>query len=215
VHTARPRLVPFVAPSTPRPNERKGDARNGTTIALQVDSWARPVGTLMKTAEPHSSSGDRRRSAMDRRNARCCFARGQSLVELALVLPILLMLLVGIIEIGRFAYYSILVSNAARAGAQYGAQGLATAADTLGIQTAAQNDGLASLGVTSKQLCGCTGNSLDACPTTPPAPTCGAPNHPLVYVQVKATGTFNPLFNYPGLPGAIPVNSTEQMRVAQ
>src|ERR1700730_5920845 len=66
--------------------------------------------------------------------------RGQSLVELAFVLPVLLLLLVGIIEIGRFAYYSILVSNAARAGAQYGAQSLAAAADTTGTSNAGTND---------------------------------------------------------------------------
>src|SRR5580704_13108987 len=59
---------------------------------------------------------------------------GQSLIELAFVIPFLL--LVGIIEIGRFAFYSIVVANAARAGAQYGAQSLATAADTTGISTA-------------------------------------------------------------------------------
>jgi len=66
---------------------------------------------------------------------------GQALLEVALVTPMLLLLAVGIIEIGRYAYYSILVADAARAGAQYGAQNLATAADTAGIRTAAENDG--------------------------------------------------------------------------
>ena len=140
-------------------------------------------------------------------------SRGQSLVELALVLPVLLLLLVGTIEIGRFFYYSILVSNAARAGAQYGAQSLATAADTSGIQTAAQNDAnVAGMTVTAVQQCGCTGASLNgACPAT----GCARPNSPLVYVQVTATGTFNSLLSYPGLPPSITVTSTEQMRVAQ
>ena len=74
--------------------------------------------------------------------------RGQSLVELAFVVPLLLLLLVGIIEIGRFAYYSILVSNAARAGAQYGAQSLANASDGLGIAAAANRDGQGGTGLT-------------------------------------------------------------------
>jgi Flp pilus assembly protein TadG len=138
---------------------------------------------------------------------------GQSLVELALVLPLLLLLLVGTIEIGRFAYYSILVSNAARAGAQYGAQSLITAADATGITNAAQNDGLPSLLVTPSQLCGCAGASLGACGTIPP--TCAAPNHPLVYVQVTASGSFSSLFSYPGLPPTFAITSTEKMRVAQ
>ena len=45
--------------------------------------------------------------------------RGVALVEFALVVPLLALLLVGIIEIGRFAYFSIAVANAARAGVQY------------------------------------------------------------------------------------------------
>jgi Flp pilus assembly protein TadG len=140
--------------------------------------------------------------------------RGQNLVELALVTPLLMLLLVGIIEIGRFAYYSILVANAARAGAQYGSLNLATAADINGIKAAAENDGqnLAALAVSSTQLCGCNGSSLGgACP----AAGCAAPNHPLVYVQVTASGTFNSLFGYPGLPKTFTVSRTEKMRVAQ
>jgi Flp pilus assembly protein TadG len=41
---------------------------------------------------------------------------GQSVAEMALLTPLLLLMLVGTIEIGRFAYYGIEVSNAARAG---------------------------------------------------------------------------------------------------
>ena len=148
------------------------------------------------------------------RMSRVSRTRGQSVLEFALLLPVMLLLMVGIIEVGRFAYYSILVANAARAGAQYGAQGLATAADTPGIQAAAENDGqnLAQLTVTASQQCGCNGASLSG---TCPATGCSTPNHPLVYVQVQASGTFNSLFNYPGLPPSFTVSSTEKMRVAQ
>lgn len=140
--------------------------------------------------------------------------RGQSVVELALILPLILLLLVGVIEIGRFAYYSILVASAARAGAQYGAQSLTTAADQTGISNAGQNDGqnVTGLVVTSTQQCGCSGAGLSG---TCPATGCAAPNHPLVYVKVTATGNFNPLFNYPGVSNAFAVTSVETMRVAQ
>jgi Flp pilus assembly protein TadG len=134
---------------------------------------------------------------------------GQSLVELALVLPLLLLLLVGVLEIGRFAYYDILVSNAARAGAQYGSQSLTAAADVAGIQSAAWGDGLPTLTVTSTQLCGCSAGSLGGCPT---GNVCA---QPLVYVQVTTTGIFNSLFNYPGLPPSMTMTSTVTMRVSQ
>jgi Flp pilus assembly protein TadG len=171
----------------------------------------------MKITESLNSS--RPRSSTPRPRARFGLQSGQSLVELALVLPILLLLLVGIIEIGRFSYYSILVSNAARAGAQYGAQNLITAADTRadgGIVRAAKNDGenVGPLNVTAITTCGCTGTAATlggACPAT----ACALPDHALVYVEVTASGTFNSLFNYPGLPAAISLSSTEKMRVAQ
>ena len=148
------------------------------------------------------------------RPARRAGESGQTILEVALLTPVLLLLAVGIIEIGRYAYYSILVANAARAGAQYGAQSLATAADTAGIRTAAENDGqnVAGLTVTTQQECGCTGSSIgSSCPAT----NCSSPSHALVYVQVSTSGKFNSLFKYPGIPTSITVNSTELMRVAQ
>src|SRR5689334_20807673 len=65
---------------------------------------------------------------------------GQSLVELAVLVPLLVLLLMGVIELGRYAQIAILVGNAARAGAAYGAQSLAQSADPTGIKTAAGND---------------------------------------------------------------------------
>jgi Flp pilus assembly protein TadG len=148
------------------------------------------------------------------RTSRRATQSGQALLEVALVTPLLLLLAVGIIEIGRYAYYSILVADAARAGAQYGAQNLATAADSAGIRAAAENDGqnLAALNVTVQHECGCTGSSIGGgCPAT----SCASPNHALVYVKVTVSGKFNSLFKYPGIPSSITCDSTELMRVAQ
>lgn len=44
---------------------------------------------------------------------------GQSLVEFALALPVLLLLLLGLADFGRAFYYTTIISNAARAGAAY------------------------------------------------------------------------------------------------
>lgn len=45
-------------------------------------------------------------------------SRGQSLVEMALVLPILALLLIGVFEIGMLLYAHVQVANAAREGAR-------------------------------------------------------------------------------------------------
>jgi Flp pilus assembly protein TadG len=136
---------------------------------------------------------------------------GQTVVELALLLPLLLVLLLGLIEIGRYAYFDILVSNAARAGAQYGAQSLIQAGDVNGIRTAAQNDGLAAMTITALQQCGCAAGALGGCPTGAVCP------QPLVYVQVTASDTYNSLFNFRWLPvpTQMTLSSTVTMRVSQ
>jgi Flp pilus assembly protein TadG len=137
---------------------------------------------------------------------------GQSLVEFAILTPVVLLLLVGAIEIGRLAYLSILVNNAAHAGVQYGAQNLATAADNTGMQTAALNDGqnIAGLTAAASHYCTCANGSSSSCLAT----DC-AGSHRLVYVQVNTTGVFRSMIGYPGLPASYTVNGQAVLRVAQ
>jgi Flp pilus assembly protein TadG len=152
---------------------------------------------------------------------------GQSLLEVALLTPMLLALLLGVIELGRYAYFSILVGNAARAGAAYGAQNLVLSVDIPGIQTAANNDfqnngqNTSNLLVTPPSTsCGCDSDGsvtpASSCSTAadPTAGTCPS-GHWVVMVSVTASGTINLLFNYPGIPKSLTVSNTATLRVAQ
>ena len=47
-------------------------------------------------------------------------ARGQSLVEFALVLPVFLFMLFGLVDVSRFVYLNSTLSQAAREGARLG-----------------------------------------------------------------------------------------------
>ena len=146
---------------------------------------------------------------------------GQSMIEFAFVLPILVLLLLGGIELGRYAYLAILVGNAAHAGAFYGAQSHPQSVDTIGITAAADNDfqnngqNVTTLTVTSLASCGCdNGGTITSAPCTGTgAGTCAA-GHWVVAVSVTASGTFAALFNYPGIPASITVSQTSTMRVA-
>ncbi|MGH9682736.1 MAG: TadE/TadG family type IV pilus assembly protein [Candidatus Acidiferrales bacterium] len=166
---------------------------------------------------------------MAKRKRRNSPERGQSLVEVALLAPLLLALLIGAVEMGRYAYIAILVGNAARAGAAYGAQSLIQSSCQppfpCGIQTAADNDfvnngqPVANLTVTSSTSCGCdNGGTVTSaiCDTkiNPSAGTCAA-GHWVVMVSVTGSGTFSALFSFPGIPPSIAVSRTATIRVAQ
>ena len=146
---------------------------------------------------------------------------GQALVELAFLIPLLLLLALGVIELGRYAYIGILVGNAAHAGAIYGSQSLPQSVDTVGITTAADNDftsngqNVSNLTVTSSVSCGCdsSGSVTAAACIGVGAGTC-ASGHWVVTLSVTASGTFSSLFSYPGIPASITVSRTSTMRVA-
>jgi Flp pilus assembly protein TadG len=152
---------------------------------------------------------------------------GQALVELALVLPMVLLLLLGVIEIGRYAYISILVGNAAHAGAVYGAQGFSKAKiNNPDITTAARNDfasnGLdpTALTVDSFPTCGCdiggtisVDNAANCDPTGTAPPPCAG--NWAVTIHVTAHNAYTGLFNYPGIPASLQLSSTASMRVSK
>jgi len=166
---------------------------------------------------------------------------GQSLYEMALLAPLLLTLLLGVIELGRYAYISILVANAARAGAAYGAQSLTHSADATDIAIAATNDfqnngqtvpvGFIQGGFPGPAYdgCACENNSgvMSPDPSTngagavsycdpisnATAGTCPAGQHWVVLVSVEAKGTFNSLFSFIPSLGSIKIYRTCTLRV--
>jgi len=157
---------------------------------------------------------------------------GQALVEFAIVLPMLLILALGVIEIGRYAYIAILIGNAARAGAAFGSQSNQQSNDATGIQNAAQYDfagstsstspappptnGLAAtkLAVTSVRSCGCdsAGSVVTyGCTIADGNPTpgvCPLGSRWIIFISVTARGDFNSLFSYPGIPSPITISRT-------
>lgn len=134
--------------------------------------------------------------------------RGASLVEFAIVLPVLAFFLIGLVDFGRAMSFGIMASNAARAGAQYGSQYLWTVNDSAGIQNAVTQDssGVAWT-VTTQPVCTINGSGLMACPTAAAQP------NTVYYLKVHVSGTFTPLVRYPGLPSQIPISADSVSRV--
>jgi Flp pilus assembly protein TadG len=102
--------------------------------------------------------------------------RGQSLVEFALVLPILMALLLLTIDVGRLFYAYVGVTNASREGAAYAVANVAAQGvfDPT-IATRAQQEGATTYTVTSACTPSCVANGTNT-------------------VQVSVSTTFNFLF---------------------
>jgi Flp pilus assembly protein TadG len=135
---------------------------------------------------------------------------GSSILETAIILPVLILLLLGAIDFGRAYYVVIEVSSAAHAAALYGAQNFA---DTTGMVTAATSDAsdLSTLATTATYGCECSdgSSSVALCASTP---VC---TYSVVYyVQVNTTATYNPIFNYPGILGTLTLRGQARMRAA-
>jgi Flp pilus assembly protein TadG len=138
--------------------------------------------------------------------------RGQSAVELALAVPLLVLLLFAGADFGRIFYLSIGVNNAARAGAQYGSQTVITAADSTGMISAARTDAsnITNLTATATE-CTCTSStSVAACPTS----YCtNAPQG--TFVEVDTHAHFKRLVHYPGINFATTLSGKAIMQVGQ
>jgi Flp pilus assembly protein TadG len=140
---------------------------------------------------------------------------GQGLVELAIVLPVLVLLLLGAAEYGRLSYAGVEVTNAAYAGAAYGSQNHATASDDTGMAAAATNEGanLAAMdahwltsGVATQHLCA---SSYSATPSG-----CSG-SSPIEYVKVNTQATVASLFNFPGFPSTYVLHGQALIRVRE
>jgi Flp pilus assembly protein TadG len=142
--------------------------------------------------------------------------KGQSAVELAVSMTVLSFLLVLACDFGRMFYTYVTVSDAARAGAQFGAQSLVTAANVSGIKAAVSSDASnISLASGSPTVSQCTCVS-----TATVVAICGASyncstNPGATWVTVSVSSSFKTLVKYPGLSNPVTLTKTAEMQVFQ
>jgi Flp pilus assembly protein TadG len=163
----------------------------------------------MRVSTSFESSQHRSRSRLSTQSKR---ESGQSLVELALCMPMLIALLAGAVEFSRMAFAAIEVSNAAMAAVQYGAQDPTTAADTTGIQTAASNDAPdISLGTTTASTsCICSDGSASTCLST----DCSTSAIEKI-LTVNTQATFTSVIKIPGVPNTFTLHGQAIQKVLE
>lgn len=135
---------------------------------------------------------------------------GGSLVEIALLVPLLVVLLFAAVDLGRALYLSQELAGAAHAAAMYGAQ---HPADTAGMTTAAQDGApdVPNLSVgTPTYGCECAdGTAYSASCAVQPSCTDRVDR-----VNVTVSGTYTPLLHWPGFLSSMSLSSSASMRSA-
>jgi Flp pilus assembly protein TadG len=126
-------------------------------------------------------------------------SRGQSLAELALLLPVLLMIMLGAIDFGRAYFAYVSVTNGAQNGAHYASAGPLYASDLTGIKNAVLAD---------------TSDLVNTSATNPDvAASSGTDGQGNMFVDVTVTYQFEPIFPWPGVPGSFDIGRTVRARV--
>ena len=144
----------------------------------------------------------------------CKANHGASLVELAFVIPILLLLVFGAADFGRAYYETLELVNAAHAGAEYGSQ---HPSDTAGITTAAQqsapNVSLNTPTVTYGCECSDGSSYFQNCSTTPSCTANAARGSNVVHrVKVTTSAVYTTLVPWGVIPSSFNLSGTATIR---
>src|SRR5260370_12442217 len=108
---------------------------------------------------------------------------GNVMLEFALALPILTLLLLGLLDLGRYGLQKSAMLQGAREGAQYG---MIAYGDSANINTTAQNaTGLTGVTATNTVFCECVSGTTVSCTST-----CSGGGSPKRCTHVTATQSF-------------------------
>jgi Flp pilus assembly protein TadG len=125
------------------------------------------------------------------------FRHGTTALELVCVLPVLLAIVLGAADLGRFAHYDNIVSNATRLGAEYGATHRRTALNAATWEERVREavlDELASMPEFDADKL-----TLNVAMTSPDGQT--------FEVEVESSYPFEMIVDWPGLPAEFDVRA--------
>ncbi len=137
--------------------------------------------------------------------------RGNVALEFGFLAPLLVIMVLGAFDFGRYGVGLLRVSSAARAGAQYGTLDHSAANDIANMTQYARDDAVDpgnELSVVARQFCRCPSGVEVACSST-----CGDGQYAPLFVEVTVSDSLDLLFDYPGIPQSIVLAAGSQMRV--
>ena len=127
--------------------------------------------------------------------------RGGAIIEFALIMPFLVLLAVGLCDLGFAVYNSMQVQAAAEAGAQYAVRHTWDATAVAAAVTGATGTGGISATPAPSEVCACPGGGVltqIGCTST-----CPSGDPPGTYASVSALLLYQTVLPYPGLPATL------------
>ncbi len=176
---------------------------------VRLASCCRQSWMVSKGCVTHMSACSRRMNFNRKDNLDRSSEAGSVLVEFSLMLPILVLLLVGVADLGLGVQQAIVVSEAAHAGTAYSSLP-GKSSDTAGMKSAANAaaGSLSSFNASATNWCSCgAGGTHLSCPIT-----CSGGSL-MEYAQVTTTATVPVLLGYPGLPAGFSLSGFSVVRV--
>lgn len=143
-------------------------------------------------------------------------------VEFALILPILVILMLGVVDFGRLTRDKLIVINAANAGARFGSLNTTNFNNDAGIINAAKSSGndlpilQANISVAPRTCYCITNNGLNLVLMATCTAACsgaGVDPTPAKYVTVSTSYAFVPLFSWSTILQPTTITAASTMRV--
>lgn len=125
--------------------------------------------------------------------------KGVAAVEFALIAPILIAILVGVVDFAMYIHQRMMLDILSRDAAQYVVQGgnvddvVANVIETSNVYAQATAEGRALI-YGAEQQCECAGGVAVDC-----GGTCGAGDYVRAFCAVTISSTFDPIVPYPGV----------------
>ena len=131
---------------------------------------------------------------------------GAAGVEFALLLPVLLIVAMGLIDLGMAVFNKMELMSAVRTGAQVA---IGDSSDTTVISQAVTNSTNLNPTITTTAFCECSNGASISCGTT-----CTLPLINRTFMRITATQSFTPITPrlIPGFPDVIPLSGQVTVR---
>jgi Flp pilus assembly protein TadG len=144
--------------------------------------------------------------------------KGGAIIETALLMPALLLMACGVMDLARVFYAGVVVESAARAGVQIasfsvGKAGALGETNTAALADAAgQGISIPPENVSSRTFCGCNDGTAEVSCSTGTCTVNGVSRSPSGYVETTVNYTYRTTLPYPGIPSSIALSGRARFR---